>query len=120
MKASELRIGNWVCNQIHGVGFVEAISGLTVLYSRNYDSIPVEQFEPIPITEEWLLKFGFEHRPSIHNKKVYVDKQKIQLDIRCIGDRFYLGRETEFISSFKHVHQLQNLYFCITGEELTI
>jgi hypothetical protein len=32
---------------------------------------------------------------------------------------FYLIRYG-FINHIKHVHQLQNLYFALTGEELTI
>lgn len=61
MKANELRIGNCVKTQIHGVGIVEAISENKILYSRNYDSLDIEYFEPIPLTEKWLLDFGFKN-----------------------------------------------------------
>ena len=54
MKASELRLGNLVkiggeINQLELCDFVDIHEHKTIW-----------QYEPIPITEEWLLKFGFE------------------------------------------------------------
>ena len=113
MEASELRIGNWICNQIHGVGFIEAISGLSVLYSRNYDSIPIEQFEPISLTEELLTEFGFYDYGygrwgcgDFKLLKAESDNGEWMLDA--------VGIEPHI----KHVHQLQNLYFALTEKEL--
>jgi hypothetical protein len=70
-------------------------------------------FEPIPLTEEWLLKFGFEWKNHGLHKDNWV--------IRQFG-----GDWTIFLSNEKYnfdiklcyVHQLQNLYFALTGEEL--
>lgn len=71
-------------------------------------------FSPIPITEEWLLKFGFEN---------YLTYWHLYHDDICfdISRNFHFQIE-EYNYPFKlqYVHQLQNLYFSLTGEELKI
>ena len=67
----------------------------------------LEDLKPIPLTEEWLLKFGF--RES--NKYLF----KYKLGLKKRGDNYFYDN-----ISIKHVHQLQNLYFALTGEELTL
>lgn len=111
MKANELRIGNYLKwkdeSQIAQIRYIlkEAI-GLE-------DDIPsdlatdLDFFEPIPLTEEWLLKFGF--RES--NK--YLVKYRLGLKKR--GDNYFYDN-----ISIQYVHSLQNLYFALTDEELTI
>jgi len=49
MKASELRIGNWV-----------NYDGRNCTIQEPTDLVDADEFEPIPLTEEWLLNFGFE------------------------------------------------------------
>ena len=69
-------------------------------------------YTPIPITEEWLLKFGFEKTSLGHFKKQGI--------ILLVEDFYYiclLGNTSVII---KYVHQLQNLYFALTQKELTI
>lgn len=107
MKANELRIGNY----IELDGKVERIWEISMdykdegfpLFSAGTTSL-VEfrecRHKPIPLTEEWLEKFDL----------VYVDLGQF---IRIYGHDFLL-------SKIKYVHQLQNLYFALTGEELTI
>lgn len=92
MKQQELRIGNWV-NPEHPYQ-IDANTFQNVLN----DSLDENA---IPLTEEWLLKFGVE---SIYDFKIYNDD----------GDVFYYAVGCEY------VHQLQNLYFALTGEELEI
>jgi hypothetical protein len=75
------------------------------------------EFKPIPLTEEWLLKFGFEKSMSW----TYVIELKGNLKLV-----YYLGEKGWSIgfksysdfSNLEYVHQLQNLYFALTGEEL--
>jgi hypothetical protein len=83
--------------------------------------IELKFIEPIPLTEEWLLKFGFEIDDSEWFKDddeiVY---QKTYKDYSiCVSNKgvVYNGVYSQKI---KHVHSLQNLYFALTGEELTI
>lgn len=123
MKASELRIGNYIHYKTDGTDSViefenfEFISRLPQLVN--------DLFNPIPLTEEWLLKFGFD---KIENGfKQYWDLNGFQIEIH--GDKFPVriwgGESAPHLTQFighktKHVHQLQNLYFALSGEELTI
>ncbi len=52
MKASDVRIGNWV----HAFRTTWQIDCTDF---RSEDLIST--YEPIPLTEEWLLKFGFSY-----------------------------------------------------------
>lgn len=121
MKAQELRIGNYIRLMLNHSDFNDicielADFNLIANESRNHT------YEPIPITEEWLLKFGF---------KRYVNEFRISVGEGlefCVGDNsfFDISQEIDgevekvyFTDIFKYVHQLQNLYFAITGEELT-
>jgi hypothetical protein len=88
---------------------------------------------PIPITEEWLLKFGF---TNIDNTNIYVKSmhkigaEKLKSLAVYIDENnytiaivdYYTGVEkTDLLHlDYEFVHQLQNLYFALTGEELTI
>ena len=124
MKASELRMGNLVlCNT--SIGFVNTIVSVCNLSS---DEIvcsykPTKQFifckdalfEPIPLTEEWLLKFGFKK-----GEGGYIDRTFFLNGVICV---FIINSSFNFYYKnilLKSVHQLQNLYFALTGEELTI
>ena len=104
MKASELRIGNWVKDEN---GFYQ-IKGEHL----DEDNFPTIQTWEIQLTEEWLLKFGFE-QTSLH----YFKKSGIIIQIEDDGFECFLGN---IIVKIIHVHQLQNLYFALIGEELTI
>ncbi len=71
-------------------------------------------YQPITLTEEWLLKFGFEKRSIIQeNDSYYLNGEIVWVTKK--GFRYFQNRNI-----IQHVHQLQNLYFALTGEELTI
>ncbi len=68
------------------------------------------ELEPIPLTEDWFVKFGFE----LSN----VGVRKDGCDLIDIGFMFHLDGYGEN-REIKYVHQLQNLYFALTQKELT-
>lgn len=75
-------------------------------------------FKPIPLTDEWLLKFGFE---KIENNWKVLDYVCFKLSWeRLAGLVLVFDNESIFLPQIKYVHQLQNLYFALTGEELTL
>jgi hypothetical protein len=116
MKASELRLNNYVLED-----------GQVVLLSTNYDLfkclVNVDRgigFEPIPLTEEWLLKFGFV-KSKVSSQ---FDKEKLTIQIANELEyhkkgRVYFNSWAILEESIKYVHQLQNLYFALTGKEIT-
>jgi hypothetical protein len=115
MESNELRIGNYVdCyKKRHNEKFIEVES--IELYSINYDfcGYYVCDLIPIPITEDWLLKFGFEKDSDLVNS---LCKSGIWFNVKNM-EATYLSHKLRKIN---YVHELQNLYFALTGEELTI
>lgn len=78
------------------------------------------ELHPIPLTEEILLKCGF-RRENYISKKAWNISFGFYNIWGIIGDKFTLylnGDETE--TEIKYLHQLQNLYFALTGTELEI
>ena len=116
MKATELRIGNIVmCEGL--IQTVECIcdtdSGEAECCLSLYGNYAIS-ISPIPLTEEWLLKFGF----KVYNEHGWYEINNYH-QINLIGD--YLVNGVQCISNkINYVHQLQNLYFATTGNELTI
>jgi hypothetical protein len=127
MKANELRIGNLLQSDTNTIIKIVGVVKKNIYYYHNKKNIYVlelNNFKPIPLTEEWLLKFGFEET----DPKTFMDG----LYSRKKGDGFYINKETMSYCTFdyegtiddiikiEYVHQLQNLYFAVTGEELTM
>jgi hypothetical protein len=70
-----------------------------------------ENYRPMKLNEDILLKFGFEIK---YDSNYWNSK----LCIHNYYNEFYILQEQGRVF-FEHVHQLQNLYFALTGEELT-
>lgn len=81
-----------------------------------------DDFEPIELTEEWMLKFGFEIANEAYNfKEALYGENPVTKDYLLILKNTGSGwfyRNGHF--KINTVHQFQNLIFAITGEELTI
>lgn len=107
MEAKDLRIGNYVYNN----GRLDQIKdGHDIDHVRNNPNYP---HNPIPLTEEWLLKFGFEKLEGRDDTFFF------QLNNVQITDYNVSGYDYDSFN-IKHVHQLQNLYSALTNEELKI
>ena len=106
MKVNELRIGNYVKSKRHDLDVVTQVGKSNVWGKFNEDIFPM----PMPLTEEWLMKFGFE--PNSNNQY----RLKSRLIVIRDGVFTDYGSNVQLIN----VHQLQNFYFALTGEELTI
>ena len=123
---NELRIGNLVLTK-DGITKVSDVLevGINMIHdSWEYD---LGDIEPIPLTEEWLVKFGFNIKGVTGLKGKYVvwlydvkDYCFMIHDSRDNLDSNDLKVYSTPLANIKHVHQLQNLYFALTGEELTI
>ncbi len=137
-KLQELRVGNYVSNKglkiprlgIEGVDYMQITANGIV---KMYEGILILNL--IPITEEWLLKFGFEIKEHKNGNELtlefnYIDGYRDILSATNKGskeDPLFIwmlksNYEKCFVLPFKYknVNQIQNLYYALTGKELTI
>ena len=118
MKASELRIGNYYN---YNNSTIKLDGSLLATYLQNDAEF---RFIPIPLTKEWLLKFGFESREESTNFNYFgFGENPVTHDWMLCLKHFKDENRFFFLNGFhtiKYVHQLQNLYFALTNEELTL
>ncbi len=120
MDARELRIGSLVKDTIQDkIVRVSGILGNEIIHETESETTITADFKAIPLTEEWLLKFGFNSTEwrdvdGIEDNGFYHSESDILLN------RDFQFSEHHKRVEIKHIHQLQNLYFALTGEELKI
>ena len=130
MKANELRIRNKV---YHTHFFVRTISSIRT----NSTDIPLVRFEksggeysindilPITLTEEILLKCRFSMKygtdPQEQNALKVFNLENLEI-LKFELDKFFFFSTGKGLihTNIKYLHQLQNLYFALTGQELEI
>ena len=150
MEVNELRIGNLVNVIVSGKGnkasTVESISydrgeGYSINLNIGYRRAGNDAITGIPLTEEWLLKFGFQ-KVLFEGKEGFCDSITYELEYGTSPDGVFICYESDDFSCSvatskrafedspdyfaldvdlsRNVHQLQNLYFALTGSELEI
>jgi hypothetical protein len=138
LQASDLRLGNWinvkcVAEELKGIDGWDAqptnIHNIQGLLKGNPDFL----YEAIPLTEEWLLRAGFEKDGfNAYNKSIALHRR--QYKVLCFSGDYLFLREANTdmrhedslctlwnmdIKKQFYVHELQNLYFDLMGVELT-
>ena len=126
MKASELRIGNYIYGK--GIETVKSIEVEGYIWFDKERNLSIELCKTIPLTEEWLLKFGFSKQDykmsgcyiyklgTIIIMNSFLDNGRKDMGITVEG----ISPPTWSLADLYFVHQLQNLCFALTGEELTL
>lgn len=123
MRANEFRIGNWF-RRTHGKGYTDMqidVESLMEILSPD-QNIAFDDFHPIPLTEEWLLKFGFKKMTNF--KSPHFDKYPIEVCFDGVKPLVTLEFDSTVTGYYSYdcpiefVHQLQNLFSALTGEEL--
>lgn len=116
MNVRELRIGNYTkVKDMNCVVWSFYENGIHIGLGKCFN---FQELEPIELTEEWFLRFGFK-------KEI---ESEYTRDSFCMGKVSLWNKNLDFSvlifmptsTEIKYVHQLQNLYFALTGEELTI
>ena len=116
MKTNELRIGNWVFDSDQLEEFT--IESDTLFDESDGDCME-KHIKPIPLTEEWLIKFGFRN----NYKQIDLLNWGFWCGFHNDGDWvIYQGFHNvkQEMCSIDDVHELQNLYFALTNEELKL
>ena len=122
MKNTELRLNNWISAQFDERKEIQVnVNNIEQLVNHGNEMI----MKGIPISEEWLLKFGFEKNTNKENM-YYIRIYKYTLFSVYLHDDcfsvFLINRESTVSLSldYNFVHQLQNLFYSITQTELDI
>lgn len=119
MKAQELRIGNYVYyKNTKDFAKVELIHNNHFDCRDEYGSFtPNGSYEPIELTEEILLKCGF------NKKQDYINGVGLCIFFEHKEFNYRLNQSFEVVLlkiKLNNLHQLQNLYWCLTNEELNV
>ena len=129
MERKELRIGNYLYDlgnkivEVYGVN-QDKIFRTEISFAFYYGASDLLQ--PIPLTEEWLQKLGFEVNKKNYQLNTYGEHFKYAIKEHfviwnnpqkgwCVNELPH--KEQYYI---QYVHELQNLYFALTGKELLI
>lgn len=130
IKPSELRIGNYLQNNKGEVRVVSELNcnkdefniqawglGSDRMYGSNEDNL-----QPIPLTEDWLVKFKGEKTNRHWFNYSYKDIEISHNIMNGVVNLFQPinSKEPITIRDIYKVHTFQNLYFALTKEELKI
>lgn len=119
MKASELRFGNYVVSMDEEpeVFTIDAIDYVEETFHGNaLEHVKVDNVCGIPLDETWFELLGFEYQVEAY--KGWYSPEIDGLSIRIFkadkqGYKYHSAPKVIIC-----VHELQNLYFALTGEEL--
>lgn len=118
MEAKELRVGNFVYHKYNNEFY--QITSATISALERGEDYP----EPIPLTEEWLKRFGWVWNEECKSfEKQPNGDARMNLEYRKINGSYTMFNyvlKALIAKRIWYVHQLQNLYFALTGKELTI
>ncbi len=134
MDVAELRVGNYVDEGIiHWICYFHGILSCGILknkFSSFSEAIELSQLNPIPLTEDWLLKFGFERDLALEkldSRREFKefkygnqeDHQFIRVCFHPVG-RFTLSVHNAPLTKPEFVHKLQNTVYELIDKELQI
>ena len=152
MKANELRLGNYFCpinrdaphniphmpieSVIYKIWTIEPFKITGCFYDQIYAQVKemtvfdIKDISPILLTEEWLLRFGFNKKEGEHNiglptgggseLSIENDNSTALTRSQLCDGVFTNGFDYVYIKDCEYVHQLQNLYFALSGTELEL
>jgi hypothetical protein len=142
IKASDIRIGNFIvdddgalskvvgfkpyehsvrCDEEEGCDILIDIHGADGKIRSGY-AVASTDSNFIPLTTEWLVRCGFVYKDGASDYG-YERKNGVHLyehDEESGLFHFSRGHMEGSKVEIKYLHQLQNIYFALTGEELQI
>ena len=138
IQGKEIRIGNYLKDRggkVLRVDFIEYVQdGFDTkfgqkMFIEGQEVHPMTEYsdyaEPIPITNDWLIKLGFKLYPSgyycldVSGEKVYISiglKHDTEPNLILDSGEKALSYDLKHI---RYIHQLQNLFYSLAGVELS-
>lgn len=134
IKENELRVGNIVGRKYFNpnpknpkqeiepcyvLGILDKARVSLDLKGRDVLKCDYDLLEQMPLIPKWLDDFGFTLKKSTFLKdECYMLGIDFKVEMGLTSFRvYYNGR---FIKHILKVHELQNLFFCLTGQELSV
>lgn len=126
ITSQELRLGNFIRDiESEREGYVLTIGKRASTVKMEFSELTqkYEEYEPIELSEYWLLKFGFESNNVAY--KIDNDRFVFELYFYDAWNLNYVEKEkfgngSVELSGYWKIHEFQNLFFALTGEELKI
>lgn len=133
MNIKELRVGNNIWRPCCYDEVVEIRENGIIGLDNLRGLISYSEIEPIPITEELLLKIGFKKEKdgylhySDHNDEfsikfdlgyTFIEYANLHFNPEDVTETNYCG-SLEFPNTL-HLHTLQNIWYLLTGKELEV
>ena len=131
MNANELRVGNWVEANSPMMQVKEITEHTVGLYMPGSEADPflydIEEIRPIKLSPEILEKCGFELNRN-NELSIEINDIASHLELMSGTGGFYYPSFTQtpqgdeertvYFNRINSLHQIQNLYFSLCGEEL--
>lgn len=113
MEANELRLGNLIIED-----------GKQTEFNGDFYHWCDDIMKPITLNEEWLIKFKFKKQEDgFLYRKLKRMGTRLEINMKkkliCLTHNG-MPMDVVHLPYIKHVHQLQNLYFALTGVELEL
>jgi hypothetical protein len=116
MELRDLRLGNYIQDESGNIKSVEALSSARGIEVEGGD--PLEIYDPLLLNSEWLLRLGFHASGS---SWLHISENFSGFDVQLLDELYFLNSDgLPFSNGFTYVHQLQNLYYAMTGSELMV
>ena len=117
MNANELRVGNlirWI-----STGEIDTVKDIATAGRKDaaINNVNISDCSGIELSEDWMERFGLMFDPDnrIWSILTSIGNYDYSFEIFQIPqEEFFFFKESEIL----YVHQLQNLYFTLTGREL--
>lgn len=130
VQANELRIGNFISSPRGELEIVEIgvkNNDYYATFNGIHEGYYLEVCEPIPLTQELLLKCGAKLR-EVNCGWEYYDIDGFVISVNVKDKRVFFSafdRDGEkYVNDFdlelETIHQLQNLYFALSNKELEV
>ena len=119
----ELRIGNLIYSK--ETSSIQKITGLSdenpFIDSITFDYTNYDEIEPIPITQEWLVKLGFTIEKKPNGDILYSYKEyRYSLIKKENYDGYLFCDDGNVLRDLEFIHELQNIYFALIVIELKL
>ena len=122
IQATEFRVGNLF--RFISTDSIERVADIRTagIKTPTINNVLIADCEPIPLNEDWLVKLGFtKERNSIDSADLFIKKDIVFV---LTGEHYTVSWNSVTINlipaKVKFVHELQNLFYCLTGTELTL